>query len=38
MDFEKLYSKLPDFIKYNRVVLDFFLKIPKKLDKFNKKS
>jgi lipopolysaccharide cholinephosphotransferase len=38
MDFEKLYSKLPDFIKYNRVVLDFFLKIPKKLDKLNKKS
>ena len=38
MDFEKLYSKLPNFIKYNRFVLDFFLKIPKKLDKLNKKS
>lgn len=38
MNFERLYSKLPDFIKYNRHVLNFFLKIPKLLSKFNKKS
>ena len=38
MDFEKLYAKLPDFIKYNRFVLDFFLKIPKKLAKLHKKD
>ena len=38
MNFERLYSKLPDFIKYNRHILNFFLKIPKLLSKFNKKS
>ena len=38
MNFDKLYSKLPDFIKYNRFVLNFVLKIPKWLSKFNKKD
>ena len=38
MDFEKLYAKLPGFIKYNKYVLNFFLKLPKKLRKLNKKS
>ena len=38
MDFEKIYAKLPDFIKYNNYILDFFLKIPKKLQNLNKKS
>lgn len=38
MNFEALYSKLPDFIKYNPSILDFFLKIPKKLANINKKS
>lgn len=34
MDLEKLYSCLPDFIKYNNI-LNFFLKIPKKIFKYN---
>ena len=38
MDFEKIYAKLPEFIKYNNFILDFFLKIPKKIDKLNKRS
>ena len=38
MDFEKIYAKLPDSIKYNNYILDFFLKIPKKLQNLNKKS
>lgn len=38
MNFEGLYSKLPDFIKYNHFILDFFLKVPKKLNNLNKKS
>lgn len=38
MNFEKMYSKLPGFIKYNRFILSFFLKIPKLLAKFNKKD
>lgn len=38
MNFEKLYSKLPEFIKYNNYVLDFSLKIPKLLFEVNKKS
>ena len=38
MDFEKIYVKLPEFIKYNNFILDFFLKIPKKIDKLNKRS
>lgn len=38
MNFERMYSKLPDFIKYNNHILNFFLKIPKFLSKFNKKS
>lgn len=38
MDFEKLYSKLPGFIKYNNTILNFFLKVPKKLFKFNLKK
>ena len=39
MDFEKLYSKLPNFIKYNRVVLNIFLDIAKLLRKvINDKS
>lgn len=35
MDLEKLYSCLPDFIKYNNNILNFFLKIPKKIFKYN---
>ena len=35
MDLEKLYSCLPDFIKYNNTILNFFLKIPKKIFKYN---
>ena len=35
MDLEKLYSSLPDFIKYNNNILNFFLKIPKKIFKYN---
>ena len=31
MDFEKLYSSLPEFIKYNHKILDTFLCISKKL-------
>ncbi len=31
MDFEKLYSILPDFIKYNNTVLDSFMGIAKRL-------
>ena len=38
MNFEALYSKLPEFIRYNNYILDFFLRIPKKFEKFNKKS
>ena len=38
MDFEKLYSKLPGCIKYNKYVLNLFLKVPKKLRKLNRKS
>lgn len=38
MDLEKIYAKLPEFIKYNRFILDFFYKIPKKLAKLNKRS
>lgn len=38
MNFERLYSKLPSFIKYNNHILKFFMKIPKQLDKLNKKS
>lgn len=38
VDFEELYSKLPSFIKYNNKILNFFLKIPKKLFKFNLKK
>lgn len=38
MNFEKLYVKLPDVIKYNKYILDFFLKLPKKLQNLNKKS
>ena len=38
MNFEGLYSMLPDFIKYNHFILDFFLKVPKKLNNLNKKS
>ena len=38
MNFEKMYSKLPDFIKYNSHILNFFLKIPKKVSNLNKKS
>ena len=38
MDFEKLYSKLPEFIKYNPNVLDFFLKVSKKIINLNKRS
>ena len=38
MNFEVLYSKLPGFIKYNNFILNFFLKIPKKLNNLNKKS
>lgn len=38
MNFEALYSKLPGFIKYNNYILNFFLKIPKKLSNVNKKS
>ena len=35
MDLEKLYSCLPDFIKYNNNILNFFLKIPKTIFKYN---
>lgn len=38
MDFEKIYAKLPRIIKYNKYVLNFFLKVPKKLQNLNKKS
>jgi len=38
MDFEKWYSKLPDFIKYNNFILNFFLKIPKFLKKFDRNA
>ena len=38
MNFEALYSKLPNFIKYNNHILNFFLKIPKLLNSINKKS
>lgn len=38
MDFEKLYSKLPGFFKYNRYILNLFLGLSKKLRKLNNKS
>lgn len=38
MDFEKYYNKLPGFIKYNNFILNFFLKISKRIRKFNLKS
>ena len=38
MDFEKLYSKLPDFIKYNNFILNLSFKLSKKLSKFNNKA
>ncbi|WP_299524027.1 phosphorylcholine transferase LicD [uncultured Methanobrevibacter sp.] len=38
MDFEKIYAKLPGAIKYNNHMLNFFLKVPKKLQNLNKKS
>ena len=38
MDYEKLYSGLPDFIKYNNFLLNFFLSLSKKLNKINNKS
>ena len=38
MDFEKLYDKLPDFLKYNRYFLEFFMKIPPRLSKFKSKE
>lgn len=34
MDFERLYSKLPDFIKYNNFILESSMKLSKKLVKF----
>lgn len=38
MDFERLYSKLPSFIKYNNFILNFSLKLSKKLNNLNRKS
>lgn len=38
MNFEKLYSKLPNMIKFNNTFLKFFLAIAKKIRNFNKKS
>ena len=38
MNFEKLYSKLPSFIKYNNTIFNFFLNIPKKLFKSDLKK
>jgi lipopolysaccharide cholinephosphotransferase len=38
MNFEKLYSKLPDFIKYNNFILKTLLKVPKFISKLTKKS
>ena len=31
MDFEKLYDKLLDFLKYNRYFLESFMNIPQQL-------
>lgn len=36
MDFEKYYAKLPDFIKYNNLFLNFFLTLSKRLKRKNK--
>ncbi|MDO5849564.1 MAG: LicD family protein [Methanobrevibacter sp.] len=38
MDFERLYGKLPDFIKYNSSVLNFFLSAADKLRSGSKTS
>jgi len=38
MDFENLYMKLPNFIKYNRFIFNFSIKFSKMLRNFNKKS
>ena len=38
MNFENLYSKLPDFIKYNNSILNFAMKMPKKLANLHRKS
>ena len=38
LDFEKMYSLLPDFIKYNKYVLNFFLSFSKKLIKLTNNS
>ena len=35
MDFERLYSNLPSFIKYNNTILNSFLNIAKKLQKLD---
>ena len=38
MDFEKWYSKLPSFIKYNSFTLEFFFKLSRRLLNINKKD
>lgn len=38
MNLERLYSKLPGFIKYNNFILNIVLKVPKWRFKLNKKS
>lgn len=38
MNFEKLYSKLPDFIKYNNFILNSSISVSKRISKLNKKS
>lgn len=38
MNFEKLYSKLPNFIKYNNSILNFFINLSNKIHGLNHKD